>query len=257
MSLSIITVVRNNKPYIEDCINSVLRQTYRDVEYIIIDGGSTDGTIGVIKDAVKRYPERSIKIVSEKDDGIYHAMNKGIGLATGEVVGILNSDDVYFDNNVITTVVEEFETKNVDSVFADMVYGNRDNLKKIVRYYSSAKFNPKKFAYGWMPGHPTFFVRRRFYEKYGLFKTDYKIASDYELLVRFLAKYKISYSYIPKILVTMRMGGISTKNLKSNWIMSNEIVRACRNNGIKTNILKVLLKYPTKIFQLINRPRLR
>lgn len=250
MKVSIITVVYNNRFTISDAIESVLSQDYAETEYIIIDGLSTDGT----QEIIQSYGDRITHFVSEKDNGIYDAMNKGIKLASGDVVGILNSDDFYINNDVISTVVKEFETKNVDSVFADLVFIKREEPQKIVRYYNSSHFNPKKFNYGWMPAHPTFFVKRNIYERYGLFKTDYKIASDYELLTRFLSKYKISYSYIPKVIIKMRTGGLSTKSLKSNWILNKEIVRACAENGIKTNIFKVYSKYFTKFLQLFKRP---
>ena len=182
-------------------------------------------------------------------------MNKGINLATGDVIGILNSDDFYINNEVISIITNEFMTKNVDSVFADLVYVKADDSDRIVRYYSSAKFHPKKMAYGWMPAHPTFFVKREIYKQYGLYKTNYQIAADYELAARFLVKNKISYSYIPKVLVKMRKGGVSTRSLKSNWILNKEIIRACAENDIKTNIIKVFSKYPAKIFQLIRKPK--
>lgn len=248
--MSIITTVYNGAATIEDTILSVASQSYPDIEHIIIDGSSTDGTLSLIK----KHGNKVAKFISEPDNGIYDAMNKGISIATGDIVGILNSDDVYYNNQCISTVVSEFQKQSVGSIFADLVYVCRDNLQKVVRYYSSANFSPRKFAFGWMPAHPTFFVRRKLYEKYGKFKTDYTIAADYELLVRFLAKHKITYSYVPEVLVKMRVGGTSTKSLKSNWILNKEIVRACAENGIKTNILKVLSKYPTKILQLIKKP---
>lgn len=250
MKVSIITVVYNNRFTIADAIESVLSQNHFEIEYIIIDGLSTDGT----KEIIQSYGNRITRFVSEKDKGIFDAMNKGVSLATGDVVGILNSDDFYLNNDVISTVVREFEAKNVDSVFADLVFIKKECPQKIVRYYNSSRFKPEKVAFGWIPPHPTFFVKRNIYEKYGLFKTDYKIASDYELIARFLSKYKISYSYIPKVIVKMRMGGLSTKNYKSNWILNKEIVRACAENGIKTNIFKVYSKYFTKCLQLIKRP---
>jgi glycosyltransferase involved in cell wall biosynthesis len=250
LKVSIITVVRNNQSYIEGCIKSVIEQKYQNYEYIIIDGGSTDGTL----DIIKKYRDHISILISEPDCGIYDAMNKGIKLATGDIVGILNSDDFYNSNDVLTEVVREFSQKEVDSVFADLVYVDRKKTNKIVRYYKSANFKPNKFAYGWMPAHPTFFLRRIFYEKYGLFNTDYKIASDYELLVRLLGKHKLSYSYLQKVIIKMRNGGISTSSLKSNWILNMEILRACRENGIQTNIFKVFSKYFVKFFQLIERP---
>ncbi|RZB38083.1 MAG: hypothetical protein SRB2_00429 [Desulfobacteraceae bacterium Eth-SRB2] len=251
MKVSIVTVSLNSHATIEDTIISVVNQTYPAIEHIIIDGGSKDGTVNIIH----KYSNKIKKLVSEPDKGIYDAMNKGINLATGEIVGFLNADDVYFDKECVAHVVNEFRAKNVDSVFADLVYVYPDNLMKVVRYYSSKKFSPRQFAYGWMPAHPTFFAKRNCYGLYGLFKTDYMIASDYELLIRFLSKYKITYSYIPKVLVKMRMGGISTRNLKNNWILNREIIRACSENGIKTNMLKVLSKYSTKALQLIEKPK--
>ena len=254
MKISIITVVYNNEETIQDVMNSVLLQEYDDLEYIIIDGASTDGTVEIIKDILKRYPERNVKFISEKDNGIYDAMNKGIRNSTGDVIGILNSDDFYVNNNVISIVINKFITKKVESVFADLVYVRTDNLDKIVRYYSSAIFHPGKMAYGWMPAHPTFFVKREVYEQYGLYKTDYKIAADYELIARFLVKNKVSYSYIPEVLVKMRTGGASTRNLKSNWILNKEILRACAENDIKTNIFRIYSKYFAKVFQLFRNP---
>lgn len=247
MKISIITVSYNASETIENTIKSVLDQTYDNVEYIIIDGGSTDSTVEIIK----QYKDKLSYFISEPDKGIYDAMNKGILKATGDIIGILNADDFYIDNNVLLTISRTFEKKNVDAVFADLIYVRPNNLDKIVRYYSSKNFHPNKFAYGWMPAHPTFFVKRSIYEKYGLFKTNYKIAADYELLVRFLYKHKVSYYYLSEVLIKMRTGGVSTKNLKSNWILNKEIVRACHENGIKTNMFKLSLKYVKKIFELI------
>lgn len=251
MKISIITVVRNNKDTIRDAIESVLNQTHNEIEYIIVDGASTDGTVEI----VQSYGNKITKFISEPDKGLYDAMNKGIMLATGEVIGILNSDDIYIDEFVIEEVVKVFEEKEIDSLFADLVYVKPDNLNKIVRYYDSSQFSREKFAYGWMPAHPTFFVKRSAYEQYGLFKTDYKIAADYELLVRFLYKYKLTYFYIQKPIIKMRVGGISTSGLKSNWVLNQEIIRACHDNGVKTNLFKVLSKYPQKFMGLLKRKR--
>ena len=248
LKISIITVVLNNKETIQDAISSVLDQTYKDIEYIIIDGASTDGSI----ETIKSYGDKITKFVSEPDKGLYDAMNKGIKLATGDVIGILNSDDFYIDEFVIERVVREFEKKQVDSVYADLVYVNPENLDKIVRYYDSSHFNPQRFAYGWMPAHPTFFVKRKAYEKYGVFRTDLKIAADFDILARFLYIHKISYSYTKEVLVKMRTGGVST-SFNSIWINNIETLRVCRDNGIKTNIFKILSKYPAKISGLLKK----
>jgi glycosyltransferase involved in cell wall biosynthesis len=244
--ISIITVVYNSSKTIGEAIESVLSQDYPDIEHIIVDGASTDGTLEIIKS----YSDRIAKFISEPDKGIYDAMNKGLKIATGDIIGILNSDDFYADNTVISDIVREFEMKNVEMVFGDLVFVKPDNLNKVVRFYSTPDFTPNKFAWGWMPPHPTCYLKKSVYERYGCFKTDYHIAADYEILTRFMAKHKITYSHIPKILIKMRTGGISTRSLKSNWTLNQEIVRGCTENGIKTNIVKVLSKFFTKIFQL-------
>jgi glycosyltransferase involved in cell wall biosynthesis len=245
--VSIVTVVYNNSQTIRCAIESILAQDYPNIEYIIIDGASTDGTIEI----VKSYGDRITKFISEPDRGIYDAMNKGISLASGDIIGILNSDDFYASTDIISTVVNTMDKLQVDSVFGDLVYVKPDNLTKIVRYYPSDKFHPELFAYGWEPPHPTFFVKRTAYQKYGLFKTSYKIGADFDLMSRFLYKSNISHAYIPKVMVYMRTGGTSTKNLNAIWINIQEVVRACRENGIKTNAVKVSLKYLTKVFQYL------
>lgn len=248
MKVSIITVVYNNAATIKDAIDSVLSQTYKNIEYIIIDGASTDGTVEI----VKSYGDKIATFISEPDRGLYDAMNKGIALATGEIVGILNSDDFYIHDRVIERVVREFEEKEVDSVYADLVYVKPENLDKVVRYYDSSHFSPEKFAYGWMPAHPTFFVKREIYKKYGVFRTDLKIGADFDILARFLYTHKISYSYIKEVLVKMRVGGVST-SFSSIWINNIEQLKVCKDNGIDTNIWKILSKYPSKIMGILNR----
>ena len=251
MKISIITVCLNSKVYIEDCIKSVLNQRYKDIEYIIVDGGSTDGTV----DIIRKYEKSISTWISQPDNGIYDAMNKGVVIATGDVVGILNSDDIYSDNNVLDKVAKVFERQEIDSVYADLIYVSQNNPEKITRYYKAHDFTPSMFSYGWMPPHPTFFVKRNCYERFGLYKTDYTIAADYELVVRFIGKYNITYHYLPEVIVKMKTGGRSTKNLRSNLMLNREIIRACAENGIKTNYLKVYSKYLTKISQLFCRPK--
>lgn len=249
MKISIITAVRNGESTIKDCIESVQSQTVP-VEHIIIDGASTDGTLAIID----RYRSGIARIVSEPDKGIYDAMNKGIALASGDVVGILNADDFYSGRDVIAKIADAFESFHVDSLFADLVFVRTNDTEKIVRYYSGADFTLSRFASGWMPPHPTFFVKREFYIRYGVFKTDYRIAADFELLVRFLVRYHLRYHYFPEVIIKMRTGGASTRNLKSNLILNSEVRRACRENGVHTNMFRIYLKYLKKSLQLVKRP---
>ena len=206
MKISIITCSYNAVDTIEETIKSVLFQNYADIEYIIIDGLSNDGTI----DIIKNYADKIYKFESEKDSGIYNAMNKGIKSAGGDIVGFLNADDVYFSEKVINKVIKVFESEKVDSVYGDLIYVFEDN-NKIKRHWKSGDYNINNFKKGWMPPHPSFFVKSDVYEKYGGFNENYKISADYELMVRLLYKNKISTFYLPEILVKMKTGGISNK----------------------------------------------
>jgi glycosyltransferase involved in cell wall biosynthesis len=191
------------------------------------------------------------KWISEPDSGIYEAMNKAVKLATGEIVGILNADDFYASESILPQVASEFEDREVDAIFGDVVFVDPLNLKKVVRTYSSARWTPSKFAWGFMPAHPTVFIRRKFYNDFGLFKTNYKIAADYELMIRFFWKNRLRYKYLPIKMVIMRRGGVSTKNWRSNVILNNEIIQGCRENGIYTNVFMVYSKYLLKFFELL------
>lgn len=246
MRISIITATYNSSAHIADCVKSVNDQTYRDIEHIIVDGASKDNTVKIIEET----PNRVAKIVSEPDKGIYDAMNKGISLATGDVVGILNSDDFFTSDDVIDTVVDAFNKNDIDALYGDVHFVDPDDLNKCVRYYSSAIFKPSLFRFGFMPAHPSFYMKRECYEKHGLYALDYKIASDYDLLIRYLYKEKIKYKYIKKDFVTMRTGGVSTENFNSRVTLNKEIVRACRKYGIYTNLFMLGLKYLYKIFEL-------
>lgn len=247
MKVSIITVAFNSATTIRDTIESVLSQDYPQIEYIVIDGGSVDGTL----DIVKEYGPRVAKLISEPDRGIYDAMNKGIQIATGDVIGFLNSDDMYIDSQAVSQLIAAMKSHKVDCVYADLIYVAPENTNKILRYYNSARFKPSLFQYGWMPAHPTFFAKKSAYDKSSLFSLDYKIAADFELLVRMLAVDGTSYTYLPKPIVRMRAGGISTSGLSHSLLLNREIVKACRANGINTNLAKVLLKIPMKLMELV------
>ena len=233
LKISIITIVYNNKGTIRDAMNSVLSQDYNDIEYIVVDGASTDGTVELIKDTIKRYPERSVKFISEKDNGIYDAMNKGIRLATGEVVGLLNGDDLYTDNLVLKKVAGVFANHSVDSCYADLVYVDKFDLNKVIRYWKSCDYQHGLFNKGWAPPHPTFFVRKKVYEEYGVFDLSYSMGNDVDLMMRFLNKYALKSVYVPEIFVRMRLGGVSNRNLINIVRQNLELFRAGKKNDIK------------------------
>ena len=249
MKISIITVVYNNKELIAACIESVLSQSYQYLEYIIIDGGSTDGTI----DIIKSYGSKISKFISEKDEGIYDAMNKGILLATGDVIGFLNSDDLYSHNNVVKSVMDIFKEKRIDSVFGDLIYVSKNDTQKIVRYWKSCPYKEGAFSRGWYPAHPTFFVRSDVYKNFGLFKLKYKIAADYELMLRFFEIYKISSEYLDQILVKMRLGGASNKNIMSVIRLNIESYMSWSDNNMHCPPLMFIHKFLSRFKQLCYR----
>lgn len=252
MKVSIITSVWNNEKTIEDAIKSVLSQNYPNIEYIVVDGASKDGTINIIK----KYEDKISKFVSEKDKGIYDGLNKGLSLATGDIIGFLHSDDIYANENIITEVVEAFKQNKTDSIYGDLVYVDKEDTSKIFRYWKSGEYTFKKLLNGWMPPHPTFFVKREFYEKHGNFDLSFGIAADYDFMLRMLGKYKITTSYLPKVLYKMRVGGASNRSIKNIIQKSREDIKALRNNGIggyKTLVMKNLVKIPQFIFKNSNK----
>ncbi|ADR19873.1 glycosyltransferase family 2 protein [Calditerrivibrio nitroreducens] len=251
MKISIITPVLNAVDTIEDCIKSVQTQTYKNLEHIIIDGGSTDGTLEKIK---KLFNDKMI-VVSEPDEGIYDALNKGIKLASGEIIGILHSSDFYYNDKVLEMVAEVFLNYDVDSCYGDLTYVDKFDTSKIIRYWRSGYYKHGLFRLGWHPPHPTFFVKKQVYEKYGLYNTSFKIAGDYELMLRFLEKYNISTYYIPYILVNMRIGGKSNQSLKNIIFMTLEDYKAWKANQLRGGVLAILFKKLSKVSQFIVRPK--
>ena len=248
IKVSIITVAYNSAKTLADTIESVLRQTYENIEYIIVDGASTDGTLDVIKKYEQMFDGR-LKWISEKDKGIYDAMNKGIQMASGEVVGILNSDDYFTSDDVIQRMVTSFEDSHLDAVYGDIHFIRDGQPEKCVRYYSSKHFRPLWLRFGYMPAHPSFYCRKEVFQKAGLYKTDFKIGSDYEMMVRLFMVHHISAKYLPIDFVTMRTGGVSTRNVNSRLHLIKDDVRGCRENGIYTNALMISMKYLYKIFE--------
>jgi len=252
MKVSIITVTYNCKPFILDCINSVIAQTYKNIEHIIVDGASDDGTVPLLnskRDYFSSY-------VSEKDKGIYDAMNKGIKKSRGEVIGFLNSDDFYANNKVISNVVKEFEgNAKIEACYADLIYVDKLDTSKTIRYVKSSKFKEGLFSKGWCPPHPTFFVRRFIYERFGKFDLKYRIASDVDLMMRFLEKHKIKSQYIPEVWVKMRIGGTTNKNLKNIFLQNKEILNSFNNNNLRVNSLKFFIyKVISRMLQFFKRP---
>lgn len=246
--ISIITATYNSANTINDTIQSVLRQTNKDFEYLIIDGGSTDETIDIVKSYESEFSGR-LKWVSEKDKGIYDAMNKGIKMASGDIIGILNSDDYYTSDDILQTIADAFKCQNVDAIYGDIHFIKDGVPDKCVRYYSSRLFSPFWLRFGFMPAHPSFYCKRDVFDKSGLYRLDYKIGSDYEMMVRLFRKHRISSRYVPKDFVTMRTGGASNSNLQSRLTLIKEDVKACRDNGIYTNELFICLKFLYKIFE--------
>ena len=255
MKVSVITVTYNNANTLAHTMQSVLAQTYANIEYIVIDGGSTDNTLQVIEQYKPLFGERLI-YVSEPDNGIYDAMNKGIKLSSGDVIGILNSDDFFTSNNVIETLVSSFDN-DIEAIYGDIHFVNPNNLNKTTRYYSGKLFRPWLVKYGCMPPHPSFYVRKSIYERFGNYNTNYKIASDFELIARLCYIHNIKTRYISVDMVTMRMGGISTKDSKTRLLILKESIEACKQLGIKTNALKVSCKYFIKSFEniFITKPK--
>ena len=247
MKVSIITVSFNSAASIIATLRSVASQSYRDIEHIVIDGGSTDGTLEILD----RYRDKLAHVISEPDDGIYHAMNKGLRYATGDVVGFLNSDDQYAHADVIDLVVKQMAVAGVEAVFSDAAFVNRQAPDTIVRRYSSRHFRPSTIPWGWMPAHPTLFLRREVYARFGGFKADYEIAGDFEYVARVFWNTGIRYTYVPAVLVKMGTGGVSTSGWAATELLNREVLRACRENGIRTNIFMIGSKYLLKIFEFV------
>lgn len=245
INLSVICASFNSQKSIEHTIKSVLSQTFKDYELIIIDGKSTDNTVKIIKS----FKSQKIKLISEKDTGLYNALNKGLKIAKGKIIGFIGSDDFYPNNYVFDFVIKNFD-ENLDSVYGDKQYVNEKDINKIVRYWKAGEYNIKKFYYGWMPPHLSLYIKKNVYDKYGFFNENYICSGDYEFILRVFLKNKISSKYLNKPLITMRTGGISNSGLISRIKVNFEDRKAWKSNNLKPYWYTLLLKPISKISQL-------
>ena len=245
MKISIITACYNSVTTLESTFQSVINQTYLEIEYIIVDGGSIDGSLQQIEncDFVSHY-------ISEPDKGIYDALNKGVKLATGDVIGFLHSDDVFADNQVISKIANQFERCNVDGVYGDLQYVDKQNTSKVIRNWVSCKFELSLLKNGWMPAHPTLFIKKEVYEKYGSFNLVYKIAADYDFMLRIFSDNTLNFSYIPKVITKMRTGGASNRSVRNIILKTIEDYRIIRSHNIG-GLFSILIKNISKIKQFI------
>lgn len=248
MKVSVITAVRNAESTIAATIRSVAAQSHPGIEHVFVDGASTDGT----KAAILSTCGRSAILISERDAGVYDAFNKGLKLATGEVIGYLNAADTYADETVIERIVQRFESSDVDAVFGDVAIVDQHDSARVVRRYRSARFAPGRIGYGFMPAHPTLFLRRSAYERWGGYDASYRIAGDFELVARMFGRGKLAYTYLPEVLAIMPRGGLSTSGWRSKWIITQEMRRACMQNAIRTSYLRLMLRFPVKLTELIS-----
>ena len=250
MKLSIITATYNSERTLRDTMESILNQTFQDFENILVDGASKDATLDIIREYEPRF-QGKMRYVSEPDKGIYDAMNKGFAMATGDVIGILNSDDFFTSEDVLQAVVDGFAGEYVDAVYADIHFVGTDDLTKCVRYYSSSVFRPWMMRFGMIPAHPSFYCRKAVYDQYGSFDTTYRIAADFEILLRLIFIHRIRTRYVKKDFVTMRLGGASTTGYGSWSLIMKEHLQIMKQHGVVTNRFLLSLRYIYKLFEFL------
>jgi glycosyltransferase involved in cell wall biosynthesis len=249
VKISVVTVCYNTAATIRSTLESVARQTHPDVEHIVIDGASTDETMKI----VHSYSGRLAQVVSEPDEGIYDAMNKGLDRVSGDVVCFLNADDEYAHSQVLSRVAMQMRELGLEALIGDVGFFREKEPLRMVRRYRSDRFHPNRFAWGWMPAHPALFLSRAVVQRVGHFKTDYRIAGDFEYIVRAFHGHDVRYRHLPEVLVHMQTGGVSTNGWRSKVLLNREVLRACRENGLQTNMLKILSKYPAKALELLHK----
>jgi glycosyltransferase involved in cell wall biosynthesis len=247
LKISVITVCFNSADTLAEALQSVTDQTWPHIEHIVIDGASRDGTPAILE----QFGSHLAHVVSEPDKGIYDAMNKGLALCRGDIVCFLNADDRYASPHVLGDVARQMSEHKVDVLMGDVAFFHADNPDKMVRRYRSNRFRPELLAWGWMPAHPALFMRQAVVKRVGKFKTDYRIAGDFDFIARAFADKHLRYRHMPEVLVNMRTGGASTAGLRAKLLLNREVLRACRENGIPTNLLKILSKYPAKLLELV------
>lgn len=249
MKVTIITATYNSEKYIIDCINSVNQQGWPLIQHVFIDGGSTDSTLSI----VEKFSKREKIVLSEPDNGIYDAMNKGIFLSDGDVVGILNSDDLFKDSNVVESIVNTIKKKECDCVYGDLEFVSQSNINQVVRFWKSEQFHKNSFSVGWHPPHPTFYVKKEIYDKYGSFDIDLEVSADFELMLRFLEKHNVSNCYLNKTFVKMRYGGESTGSLKKIVLGNKNIMKAFKKNDIPVSIFYPFFRIFSKLPQFMKK----
>ncbi|MFT3679161.1 MAG: glycosyltransferase family 2 protein [Ferruginibacter sp.] len=245
MKVTIITATYNSATHLQECINSVVSQTYPAIEHIVVDAGSTDGTL----DIIKNFDNHITRWISENDRGMYDAINKGMKMATGDIIGILNSDDMLASPDAIESIVKCFEENKVDSVYGDLVYVDKQNTRKVIRYWKGFTYKRFRFNYGWMPAHPTFYFKSCLLEELGGYETHYYTAADYEFMARYLYRYRISAKYLPRLIVKMRVGGQSNRNIKTRLRANRRDYLAMKKNQIPLPFLASVLKPLIKLHQ--------
>lgn len=250
MKVSIITACYNSSYSIGYCLDSILSQNYDNIEFNIIDGKSSDDTLSIVKHYQQKYSY--IKLISEKDEGIYDALNKGVLLATGDVIGFVHSDDLLASKTVISEIVATLKNEKLDGVYGDLEYVRKEDTSKVVRFWKSRSFNSKLLSKGWMPAHPTLFLKKEVYEKHGFFNLRYKISADYDFMLRILKDDSLKFGYLPKVITKMRVGGASNGSIKNIINKTKEDYRAIRSNQIG-GWFSILIKNTSKIKQLFIR----
>ena len=252
MKVSVITVAYNSGKTIRDALQSVLQQTYTDIEYVVVDGCSKDNTLDVIKEYEPLFCGK-MHYISEPDRGIYDAMNKGIRMATGDIIGILNSDDVFYDEYAVEKIVCAFESHRVDAVFGNLYFVKQHNLDAIVRVWKGSPYTPDAFRRGWHPAHPTFYARRACYVRLGGFDTSFEVSADFELMLRFIEKAHISTFYLDRYLVKLRVGGESTGSLRKMMKGNVNVLRAFKKNGIRVSWFYPVMRLFPKVIGILKR----